>query len=152
VRFPKPEKRGRKPRQRIARGSRPRFRLAIRFGTHREKVKFADNIWREIIRAKERAGICPCCLKRRWAHCAHGWPKGYYPWMRFEVDNGIPLCWPCHRRVDADAHAKEELWRRYIGTERYERLKLMAQVHSKLDMDLVIMSLEAERGNLRPTV
>jgi 5-methylcytosine-specific restriction endonuclease McrA len=113
-------------------------------------VKYADSIWRELIRRKEPSGLCPNCLKREWSDAAHGWPKGYYPALRFEIDNGIPLCRPCHRRVDTDAHAKEQLWRRYIGDEAYDRLKLMAQARSRVDVGLTILYLERLKDGTLP--
>lgn len=112
--------------------------------THRGMVKTANNLWRRLIYAKEPTGVCPRCRQRKWVEAAHGFTKGAYPALRFELDNGIPLCRTCHRRVDSDHHAKVELWVAYIGEERYERLRLMAQARSKTDVALVIVFLQRE--------
>jgi hypothetical protein len=111
-------------------------------------VKYANSLWRDLIRAKEPSGICPVCRKRPWHDAMHGFAKGPYPALRFELDNGAPGCRACHRRVDSDHHAKVEFWTRYIGAERYERLRLRAMSRAKTDLTLTIMSLEMMSGGL----
>ena len=118
--------------------------------THRQLVQKADILWRRLIYAKEPTGVCPVCRKRPWTDAMHGFAKGRYPSLRFEEDNGIPGCRTCHRIIDCDHHAKLELWRRYIGPERYEALRLRAQGQGKLDMRLVLMDLEARVAALPP--
>jgi len=141
-RLPKPVRRVKAPRP-LRRGKHPRSRMPKALGVYRERVKYARTLWVPLIRAKEPSGICPSCRTRPWHDAAHGWPKGPYPAMQFELDNGIPLCRVCHRRVDSDFHAKRELWLRYVGLERYRRLELMAQARGKMDLDMTILFLES---------
>jgi hypothetical protein len=127
----------------IARRRRPRCRTANRLGDHREMVKYAAGLWVKVIRAKEPSGICPRCMVRPWSDAAHCFAKGPYPSLRFELENGAPLCRPCHRRIDSDHFAKHLFFTGYIGIEGYERLTLMAQSRTKVDMGLTILFLES---------
>lgn len=111
---------------------------------HRKLVEAADRLWRFLIYMKEPEGVCPRCGARWWHDAAHGWAKGPYPGLRFEIDNGLPLCRACHTRVDSDHQAKEELWRRSIGHEAYDRLALRSQAHCKTDVQLTIIYLTQE--------
>jgi hypothetical protein len=156
LRFPKPKKedrakrkshRQKKASQKTSRRKAPP-RMPAALDSYRERVKYANDLWRRIIRTKEPTGLCPSCRRRKWVDAAHGWPKGPYPWMRFELTNGIPLCRVCHRRVDSDFAAKTELWVRYYGRPECDRLHVMSQFHGKLDMLLVIMFLEREVAKL----
>lgn len=147
LRFPKPEKRGPKPPKPLARRSkRITNKLPAALGDHRERVKYANDLWRDLIRAKEPRGICPNCYQRPWHDAAHGFVKGSYFNVRFDLDNGIPLCRVCHRSVDSNHEAKTSLWTRYIGAERYEKLRLRAISRGKVEMSLVILLLEQETG------
>lgn len=110
-------------------------------GTHAQKVRKANELWRHLIYAKEPSGICPRCLKRPWHDAAHIFGKGAHPRARFELMNGAPLCRPCHRRVDSDHEAKLEFALRYLGRERYEALRLMVIARGTCDMDLTILFL-----------
>ena len=110
-------------------------------GTHSQKVRKANLLWRDLIRAKEPYGLCPRCLLRPWHDAAHFFTKGAYPAMRFELDNGAPICRACHRRIDSDHEAKLEFAQRYLGPERYEALRLRAIGRGKCDVDLTIMYL-----------
>lgn len=143
--FPKPKKRGPKPKTRLPRGAVVK---GDKLSARKKKLKRAADLWRDLVRAKEPSGICPRCRKRKWTDAAHCFTKGAYPGMRFEPDQGIPLCRTCHQRVDSDHHAKVELWRSYIGGVRYARLELMASAHTKLDLDLVLMDLEEQKAKL----
>lgn len=135
LRYPKPRKKPPKLRT-ILRAAASTSRKAL--------VLKAAGLWMLLQRAKEPSGVCPVCRKRRWSDAMHCFPKGHYPSLRFEPDNGAPGCRVCHRRIDSDHMAKELFFRRYLGDARYERLRLMSQVHgSKLDMQLVVMDLQA---------
>lgn len=140
--LPKPGRRVKVPRP-LKRGARPRAKMPKALGDHRERSKYANDLWRHLIYQKEPSGICPRCKARRWHDAAHGWAKGPHPALRFELDNGIPLCRPCHRRVDYDHHEKEQLWRGYIGNQAYERLRLMAMARSRVHLDVAILFLES---------
>jgi hypothetical protein len=139
--LPKPAHRVRAPRP-IRRGASPRIRKGSKAGDYRARIKYANDLWRRLIYAKEPCGACPRCFARQWHDAAHCWTKGAYPALRFEIDNGAPLCRACHRRIDSDHQAKEDFFRRYIGPVRYEALRLRALARSKADLALTIMFLE----------
>lgn len=130
-------------RKRANRGKRRTFKLP-QDQTHRQRVVIANELWRHRIYAKEPSGICPRCFTRRWHDAAHCFTKGAYPGMRFDLDNGAPLCRACHRRVDSDHQAKVLFFYHYLGAERYARLELMSQARGKTDVALVILQLRAE--------
>jgi hypothetical protein len=149
--FPKPIPAPPKPRKYPKRGkpparrTRPRNMTPAKYGNHREKVKFANDLWRHLIYRKEPSKVCPRCRKRPWVEAAHCWTKGGHPALRFELTNGAPLCRACHRLIDSDHHAKEEFFRPYMGHAEYERMHLRASARGlKLDMAVVILFLEAE--------
>lgn len=119
------------------------------FDSHRKKVKDANELWRHLIYAKAPDGWCVRCHKRPWVAAAHCFTKGAHPGMRFILDNGLPLCKTCHDRIDSDHIAKEELFRRVLGDERYDMLVLQSQTKQKLDMTLVILYLESETDKAR---
>ena len=141
-----------KPSRRAPRQPRPIPRRArvrkIGAGTHAQQVRKANILWRDLIRAKEPSCLCPRCLKRCWHDAAHIFTKGAYPAMRFELDNGAPLCRPCHRRIDSDHMAKLEFALRYLGLERYARLALMSQGRGKCDMPLALMYLQQQTARI----
>lgn len=139
--LPKPPPRQKRAPKPIARRTRiPR----IGGGTHGQKVRKANLLWRDLIRAKEPSGICPRCHKRPWHDAAHIFGKGAHPRARFELMNGAPLCRPCHRRVDSDHEAKLEFAERYLGRERYAALRLMVIARGRCDMDLTLMFLQQQ--------
>jgi hypothetical protein len=112
--------------------------------TYKQKVAIANDLWRRLIYRKEPSGICPRCKTRKWVEACHIFGKGAHPGMRFELENGIPLCRVCHRRIDTDHKAKELFAHFYLGEERYARLDLMSQGRGKTDMDLVILFLRGQ--------
>ena len=145
LQMPKPPYRGPKPRKRIPRRSLSLKTVRRLFDreSYRSRVKRANELWRRLIYRKSFDGKCVCCRVRPFKDAAHCFIKGKYPHLRFDLENGLPLCrFPCHRRIDSDHFAKEVLFRSWLGEARYEQLKLRAQSKSKLDMALVLASLQ----------
>jgi hypothetical protein len=101
-------------------------------------------LWTKLQYAKEPSGICPRCFKRKWHDAAHCWTRGGYRSLCLEIDNGAPLCRPCHDRVDCDHHAKREFFMAYMGPDKYERLDLLARTRSKMELGLTLLLLEDE--------
>jgi hypothetical protein len=64
--------------------------------------------------------------------------------IRCDLDNGLGLCAGCHTTIDQVAEEKRALFLRHLGLERYERLELMRQSRARVDMRLVVLSLERE--------
>lgn len=126
----------------LRRSKRKTFKLP-QDQTHKQRVAIANDLWRRQIYAKEPSGICPRCFTRRWHDAAHCFAKGPYPGMRFDLDNGAPLCRACHRRVDSDHQAKRAFFLFYLGFDRYMRLELMSQARGKTDVALVILYLRS---------
>lgn len=56
--------------------------------------KEADKLWWEAV-IKKFGKRCVICGKPA-IDCHHFFPKRLYPAVRFEIDNGVPLCRGCH--------------------------------------------------------
>lgn len=133
------------------RRSRIRDRMPKALGDHRERVKYANELWRRLIYAKapvvNGVQVCKKCRKPFGLQAAHLFPKGAHPHMRFEVDNGEPLCFQCHRGphgIDSDHEEKLRFCVQILGEERYEALRLRSISRAKTDVRLEIMSMEFE--------
>jgi len=113
-------------------------------GTYRERAKYANELWRQLIYRKQ--DHCAVCGIRKACQAMHIFAKGPYPALRFELDNGAPGCVPCHRRIDSDHEAKRDWAIRYLGAERYEELRVRSQARSKMDLALTILYLERLSG------
>lgn len=140
VRLPKPAKRSAKPRRPIARS---RFKSTAA-SERRSRVRYCNERWRRLIYLKAPSGLCARCAKCEWHDAAHCFIKGRYAHIRFELENGAPLCRTCHRIVDSDHLAKHSFFFSYLGEVRYERLKMMAQARGKTDLRLMARWLDEE--------
>ena len=98
--------------------------------------KRLDDLHREFIRkrAMARCGGCERCGSQKMsykdlqtAHC-HG--RGRHT-VRWDERNSAGLCGGCHRYIDSQITAKEELFRRLLGEEEYERLYVLAEMTTK---------------------
>lgn len=70
-----------------------------------KKQKEADNLWRKIILKRAR-GRCEVCGARAiQAH--HYYRKGGYGHLRYDLNNGIALCRPCHFSIHFTAKVNE---------------------------------------------
>ena len=58
----------------------------------------AKNIreWSSFVRLRDAR--CTCCGKESDLHAHHVKPKSLYPALKFDTDNGIALCYSCHKR------------------------------------------------------
>lgn len=146
----------------LRRSSKPIPRKAARWGrkaktgkrvpfalvTYRKAAKDGHELWRKLVYAKEPSGICPLCLKRRHHDAMHIFPKGPYPSVRLDLDNGVPGCRTCHSRFDSDHEFKRAFAERYLGAAKYEQLRLRAQTRGKVDWGLAVLYLRtlSEKG------
>ena len=110
--------------------------------SHSQKVKQANELWRHLVYKKAVDGKCAVCGTAKGLQAMHLFPKGRYPHLRFDLDNGAPGCPGCHRRLTNDHEAHRDFCIRYIGAMRYERLRLLSISRAKLDVDLVILYLK----------
>jgi 5-methylcytosine-specific restriction endonuclease McrA len=108
---------------------------------YRQKVKDANELWRHLIYRKAPDGQCAVCGTTKGLQAMHLFPKGRYPHIRFEIDNGAPGCPGCHRRLTNDHEGHRDFCIRFMGKDRYERLRLRSISRAKMDIDLVLMYL-----------
>jgi hypothetical protein len=108
---------------------------------YREKVKVANDLWRHLIYTKAVDGRCEVCGTQKGLQAMHLFPKGRYPHLRFDLSNGAPGCPGCHRRLTNDHEAHRDFCIRYLGEERYEKLRLRSISRAKMDIDLVLIYL-----------
>lgn len=111
-----------------------------------------DTLYREYIRkrAMKRMGGCERCgePKRSYkelqtAHC-HG--RGKHT-VRWDERNGAGICGGCHLYIDAQITAKEELFRRLLSDDEYDRLYIIAEMNTKqspIDYKLIEIYLKEQ--------
>jgi hypothetical protein len=109
----------------------------------RQKVKDADDLWRQIIYAKAKNGQCARCGRKRPLQACHNISRRYLS-TRHDPDNGAPCCAGCHIVMTADHEKHLAFFVNYLGEETYERIRLRSIGRSKTDMDLVLMSLRRQ--------
>jgi len=112
---------------------------------YRQKVKEANELWRRLIYKKAVDGKrCAVCGTDKGLQAMHLFPKGRYPHLRFDLDNGAPGCPGCHRRLTNDHESHRDFCIRYLGPMRYERLRLLSISRAKMDIDMVLLYLKAK--------
>lgn len=129
-------------------------RTLIRLKSSARKIKQQIDL---LVKAKvlERDGHkCVRCGKTERLAASHILPKGKYPRMRFDALNILTLCVGCHifwwHRSPIDAH----LWleEKYPGL--YDRLKVIAAVARKVDLNELLIALQDQteqgRDSLHP--
>jgi 5-methylcytosine-specific restriction endonuclease McrA len=105
------------------------------------KVKQANDLWRHLIYRKAPDGKCAVCGTTKGLQAMHLFPKGRYPHLRFELDNGAPGCPGCHNRLTNDHERHRDFCIRYLGAERYEALRLRSICRAKNNIDLTLIYL-----------
>ena len=93
-------------------------------------IKSLDKLWS--LKVKERAEFkCEFCLEEGvWLNSAHIVGRRYRT-LRWDIDNGMCLCYGCHRAYDEHQPQAEQIRRIVIGEERLERLLAKKQVIAK---------------------
>lgn len=123
-------------------GRRKKDTMPAGLYSYRQKVKVANDLWRHLIYKKAKDGKCARCGHAVGLQAMHVFPKGRYPHMRFDLDNGIPGCSGCHRLLTNDHEAHKNLAISYLGEPVYERLRLLSISRAKADIDLTIIYLK----------
>ena len=110
------------------------------------KYDYVDKLWSDFIRKRAivRVGGCERCKAQKASykdlqacHC-HGRGKGT---VRCDPDNGLGLCYGCHRYIDSQYIAKKELFTEYLGENGFEQLEIRARVRRKGKRDKVAEAL-----------
>jgi len=123
-------------------GRRKRDVMPYGLFSYREKVKVADELWRRWVYSKSPDGSCVVCRKPAPGFQAmHLFPKGKYPHLRHDPDNGAPGDPGCHLRLTNDHEAHRDFCIRFLGPEQYERLRLRSISRAKGNVDLAIIEL-----------
>ena len=128
------EPKKRKPKGRIGKPNR------------RDLIKVADKLVSEIVRLRD-GNKCQRC--GRPGNNAHHIFSRKYLQTRHVLENLILLCFACHIHI---AHGEPEKFRDFIiqriGHVAFDRLKMSAYMTgSKIDMEMVIVGLRAEKGD-----
>lgn len=108
----------------------------------KSEIKKLDLIWSK--KVKEKAGFkCEFCLEEGvWLNSAHIIGRRYRG-TRWLIDNGMCLCYGCHRKYDEHAPEEEKIRRIVIGQERLDRLlKIKQEVAKNQDYETIRKTLE----------
>ena len=137
--FPKPPKRGKKPKKRL-----PNKRMRQR----RAKAKCLD-LWGKVIRAKGPCVFTGKLVGRKWhercdtplqgMHCL---PKGAYPALRLHLENGLPGCAEIHMYYTCHPEEFGLFLRQYWGEDKTEEMLTLARTQIKIDYEAELVVLE----------
>ena len=87
----------------------------------------ADRLWFVAVRKKNFPFICKSCNKTA-QQIHHFYPKGSYSDLRYDLDNGVPLCMGCHFRLHhVSDPAINEAIKENMGTRWSNRLSAKAK-------------------------
>jgi hypothetical protein len=141
--FPKPPRRGPKPRKPLRRrwGRSRRGRLPPGLERFRELEKVADELWRRIVHAKSE--LCQRCGMRR-ATDAHHLVSRRYRVCRWLIDVGAHICKGCHMLVTVDGEENRALAIKLVGAERWEQLNIAKNCGAKTDPLAAAVGLKYE--------
>jgi len=95
-------------------------------------VNRLDVLFSELIR-KRSDGYCQRCgAYYGWERlqCCHFHGRKKYT-VRWDERNAVALDAGCHRHIDSQFTVKEELARKILGDEEYERLYVLAEMTTK---------------------
>lgn len=108
--------------------------------SHSKKL---DILWSK--KVKEKAGYkCESCLEEGvWLNSAHIIGRRYRT-LRWDIENGMCLCYLCHRAYDEHQPQAEFIRRVVIGEERLTKLLQKKQIIAK-DQDYETIKQELER-------
>jgi 5-methylcytosine-specific restriction endonuclease McrA len=98
-------------------------------------------------------GRCMKCGRATWLQVSHIEPKGQYPAMRWDIDNALPLCAPCHLFWWHKNPGEAYLWSvEVLGQEKRDELsqraKIRKQAGAKPDPRAVLLYLKQKRKEL----
>jgi hypothetical protein len=142
LRFPRPARRGRKPRRPIPRvhAGGKRSRVPEPLLRHRKLEELADALWSLIVRST--SPLCVRC-RRRPVTDPHHLVSRRYRALRWELDNGAPLCRACHCDVGEDGHENRLLAHDLVGPERWDAWQQYKRI-GRADPSLAVVALRYE--------
>ena len=137
--FPKPEKRGKKPKKRL-----PTKKVRQK----KAKAKCLA-LWSKIIRAKGACVFIGKLVGRKWhercstpLNAMHCLPKGAYPALRLHLDNGMAGCGEVHMYYTKHPEEFGILLRQFWGPEKTEEMLALARTQIKIDYEAELVVLE----------
>jgi 5-methylcytosine-specific restriction endonuclease McrA len=104
-----------------------------------------DRLFSQYIRQRD-GFTCQRCgksAKPRGLHAAHIFGRGKKS-VRWNPDNCVTLCLPCHRWVDSHQTEKEAWQRQRLGGSRWNDLQRMADTPGKPDTVAIAVWLKQE--------
>lgn len=119
--FPKPERRGPKPRTRIKTNVPPPRRRSTDIA---RMIEQADERVRRIVRARN-GGRCERCKVNVATDTAHGWPRDYFG-TRWDLRNVFNLCRFCHDWLGKARVRMASFMVRMIGGAAYDDVQTKA--------------------------
>lgn len=83
---------------------------------------YSDHVykrWRAAVRRRDK-NTCqmPGCKKKRRLQAHHIIKWASAPSLRYEVSNGISLCWDCHGEVTKHEHLYVKLFMEIVGRKK----------------------------------
>lgn len=122
--------------------------------------KQCHELWREIVFLRAK-GICEyygCHRKATQPH--HIFTKGHSRHLRYDVENGMALCYPHHKGSNEAAHCdinfKDKILGKYFGfrpirdEQWFMMLERKANSPYKLDLNLELIYLKKLRDEFAP--
>jgi cytochrome c553 len=91
---------------------------------------------------KARDGRCVACNSVDDLHAHHVLPKATHPELKYEVSNGLTLCYRCHKAE----HARNRVRTGAYGPQRKTLLKRIEELEE------TIRALESENRRMRKKV
>lgn len=89
-------------------------------------------------------GKCPRCQQERFLQTSHIYPVGKYPRSRFDPDNAVALCGPCHLFWWHKHPIEAAEWIRERLGAMHETLNIRVRGAGTPDYGLQLLALERE--------
>jgi len=113
---------------------------------YKVRISTEDRLFSEFIRKRaiRISGGCQRCLSQKTNYkqlqCSHLWGRRNKA-TRWDPDNCIGLCSGCHAYFTANPIEHQDWFRKHLGDERFEQLRLRAQGVKKVDIVVVRLYL-----------
>lgn len=113
--------------------------------TDRKKIENAlDKAWSGYVRSRDKS--CKLCGSSSILAAHHAFGRVHRA-TRWDVMNGVALCWPCHRfRAHGDPAGFSVWFERHVGSEQYQRLSEAHRIISKHTIEDLKIMLDILKG------